>query len=61
MTERQEKVWDTLVSLDGEILLRAITDYHGMRVLDDGFAEFLVDGGLMEPEDEEDEEDEDTG
>jgi hypothetical protein len=53
MTERWEQAWNTLVSLDSETLLRVITDYHGMQLLDDGFAEFLVDEGLMEQVDEE--------
>jgi hypothetical protein len=48
MTERQDQIWDTLVSLDSETLLRAVTDYHGMQILDAGFAEFLIDEGLME-------------
>jgi hypothetical protein len=54
-TERQERIWDTLVSLDSKTLLRAVTDYHGMQILDDRFAEFLVDEGLIEGEPEEDE------
>jgi hypothetical protein len=59
MTEQQEQMWDVLVALDGETLLQAITDYHGLQILDDGFAEFLVDDGLMEQPDEEEEEPED--
>jgi hypothetical protein len=58
MTERQEEIWDILVSLDSETLLNAITDYHGMKILDEGFAEFLVDEGIMEQADD-DEKDED--
>jgi hypothetical protein len=58
MTDQQDQMWDTLVSLDSATLLRTITDYHGMQLLDDGFAEFLVDEGLMEQADD-DEEDED--
>jgi hypothetical protein len=59
MTEQQERMWDVLVSLDSETLLRAFIDYHGMQLLDDGFAEFLTDEGFMEPEEEpEDDDDE---
>jgi hypothetical protein len=58
MTEQQDQVWDTLVSLDSLTLLRVITGYHGMQILDDGFAGFLVDEGLMELFDDEDDEDE---
>jgi hypothetical protein len=60
-------MWDVLVSLDSKTLLNVITDYHGMQLLDDGFAEFLVDEGIMEQasddddEDEEDEEPEEPG
>jgi hypothetical protein len=55
MTEPWEQAWDTLASLDSETLLRVITDYHGMQLLDDGFAEFLVDEGLMEQADDDEE------
>jgi hypothetical protein len=62
MTDRQDQMWDTLVSLDSVTLLQYITDYHGMQLLDDGFAEFLVDEGLMEgPDDDEDDDDEPEG
>jgi hypothetical protein len=50
MTALQEQVWDALVSLDSETLLRTFTDYHGLQIFDEDFAEFLVDEGLMEPE-----------
>jgi hypothetical protein len=53
-----ERVWDVLVSLDSETLLRAVTDYHGTQILDEDFAEFLVDEGLMEPSDEDEDEEE---
>jgi hypothetical protein len=58
MTDQQDQMWD-MVSLDGETLLRAFTDYHGMQLLDDGFAEFLVDEGLMEQPDDDEENDDD--
>jgi hypothetical protein len=62
MTMLQEQVWDALVSLDSETLLRTFTDYHGLQLFDEDFAEFLVEEGLMESEvigreNEEDEED----
>jgi hypothetical protein len=50
MAKFHDEVWDALVSLDSETLLRVITDYHGMQIFDDGFAEHLVDEGFMEPE-----------
>jgi hypothetical protein len=59
MVKYQDQMRDVLVSLDSETLLRVITDYHGMQILDAGFAEHLVDEGLMEPEDEDEEDGED--
>ncbi|MDR1073821.1 MAG: hypothetical protein LBL45_09140 [Treponema sp.] len=61
MTGRRDQVWGTLVSLDSAALLRVVTDYHGARLLDDGFAEFLVEEGLMERTDGDEEEEEDEG
>jgi hypothetical protein len=62
------EVWDVLVSLDSETLLRVITDYHGMQILTKkGFIDHLVDKGLMideyayDDDDEEDEEPEGPG
>jgi hypothetical protein len=60
MTGIQEQVWDALVSLDSATLLQAITDYHGMQLLDDGFMEFLVDENLMVQPDDDEYEDDDT-
>jgi hypothetical protein len=56
--KEQHEVWDALVSLDSETLLRVITDYHGMQILSrEGFIDHLVDEGLMiEDEDDGDEE-----
>jgi hypothetical protein len=53
--ERQDRIWDVLVSLDSETLLRAVTNYYGMQLLDEGFEEFLADEGLMEPSEDEEE------
>jgi hypothetical protein len=61
--KEQWEVWDVLVSLDSETLLKIITDYHGMQILnEEGFIDHLVDEGLMiedgaDDEDDEDEED----
>jgi hypothetical protein len=58
MTGQQERMWGALVSLDSKTLLRVITDYCGMQLLDEDFAEFFVDEGLMEqPHDENEDED----
>jgi hypothetical protein len=50
MTALQEQVWDALVSLDGETLLRTFTGYHGLSIFDEDFAEFLAGEGLMKPD-----------
>jgi hypothetical protein len=62
--KEQYEIWDVLVSLDSETLLKVITDYHGMQILtEEGFIDHLVDEGLMKDEyaydDEENDEDED--
>jgi hypothetical protein len=58
MTAVQDKIWDALAELSGEDVLRYFTNYHGTQLLDDGFAEHLIDEGVLEEEpEEEDEED----
>lgn len=61
MTEKQEKMWDALVELDGEDVARLLTDYHGLQLLSDGFYEHMIEEGYIdeEPEDEEDDDEED--
>lgn len=54
MTDQQTKMWDILAELDGEEVLRVLTDWHGLRILDSGFYGHLVDEGYIEePEEEE--------
>lgn len=48
MTNQQTKIWDALVELDGEEVLRVLTDWHGLQILDDGFYGHLVDEGYIE-------------
>jgi hypothetical protein len=52
MTDFQEKAWDCLVDQDGETVLRLLTDYHGMQLLDCGFYKYLVEEGYLEEEPE---------
>lgn len=66
MDTLQRNIWDLLTSMTGEDVARAFTNYRGNQILDEGFAEFLVDEGYctaydlgLEDEDE-DEEDEDA-
>jgi hypothetical protein len=48
MTDLQNQIWDTLVSLDSEALLSIFVDYRGGQILDEGFAEFLIDEGIID-------------
>jgi hypothetical protein len=50
MITDQTKMWDVLVELSGEDVLRHLTDWHGMQLLDDGFYKHLIDEGVMEEE-----------
>jgi len=38
-----------LVDHESDIVLQLFTDYHGMQLLSDGFIDFLVDEGVLEP------------
>ena len=58
MTDKQDIMWDVLTGMDADTAVRAITNYHGMQLLDDGFYEFLQEEGLIEAEDEQEEDDE---
>lgn len=60
-TDLQDAMWDILCGMSGEDVARAMTNYHGNRLLSEGFAEFLVDEGYCYAEDLglEDDEDED--
>ena len=53
MTDQQIKMWDTLAELDGEEVLRVLTDWHGLQILDDGFFGHLVDEGYIEESEKE--------
>ncbi len=52
MTEKQKQIWDVLCKLDGEMVARLFTDYHGNQLLNDGFREYLQDEGYLKPDDE---------
>lgn len=55
MSNVQEELWDALSEMTGEEVLRHLTNYHGLQLLDDGFREHLVDEGVI-PENEDCEE-----
>ena len=61
--EVQDKIWEILEGLDGETVLRAFTNWHGMQLLTPEFLEALSDDGYTDEQyafedDEDDEEDE---
>ena len=65
MDNLQSNLWDVLTSMTGEDVATAFTNFYGNQLLDERFAEFLVDEGYctaydlgLEDEDEEDEDDE---
>lgn len=41
MNELQERIWDQLSELSGEEVLKILTDWHGLQLLDEDFAEFV--------------------
>jgi hypothetical protein len=57
-TREQDRIYDALTEYDAGTVFRAFTNYYGLQLIDDGFAEFLEDEGIMEPEEDEDDEDE---
>ena len=57
--EKQEEMYDLLVSLDAETVTDLFTNYYGMQLLGNDFYQFLIgEGYIDEPEEEEEEEDE---
>ena len=52
MDNKQDVMWDVLLDLSSEEVLRAFTNYHGLQLLDDGFYEFLQDEGFIEEDDD---------
>jgi hypothetical protein len=57
LKDRQEEMWEALSELSGEQVLRYLTCWYGMELLDEEFYKFLVDEGVI-PEEEEEEEEE---
>lgn len=55
MNQMQQEMWDVLSELSGEDVLRLMTDWHGLQILDHDFRDFLGTEGIM-PELEDDEE-----
>ena len=54
MTDKQQELWDLLCSMNTEIALGFLTEWHGLQLLDYGFYEFMVDEGYIDGPPEED-------
>lgn len=48
MNELQGRIWDVLCNMSGEDVARAFTSWKGNQILDDEFAEHLIDEGYCE-------------
>ncbi len=44
----QHHVWDKLCKMSGEEVARALTNYHGYQLLNEGFYRYLIDDGYIE-------------
>ena len=51
----QAEIWEALSDLSGEQVLRYLTGWYGMGLLDEEFYKFLVDEGVIPEEDDDDE------
>lgn len=51
MSDLQRKVWAVLAKMSGEAVANVLTDYHGLQLIDEGFARHLVEEGVCDPAD----------
>lgn len=51
MDSKTEQIYKILSNMSGERVLKLLTDWHGMDLLDDDFYVFLQNEGII-PEDE---------
>jgi hypothetical protein len=58
LEKKREAAKKALIDRESEIIFQLFTDYHGMQLMSEGFIDFLVDEGVLEPFEEEQEEDE---
>jgi len=58
LEEKRLLAKSALIDRESDILFQLFTDYHGMQLLSDGFIDFLVDEGILEPFEEKAEEEE---
>ena len=54
---RIDVIYEALSELSGEQVLRYLTGWHGLQILDKPFYDYLVGEGIL-PEDEDEDEDE---
>jgi hypothetical protein len=48
MTEKQRKIYNTLVDLGSTEVVDIILNFHGTQLLSDDFFEHLIDEGVIE-------------
>lgn len=53
MSELQQLIYETLCGLSGEEVANLMLDWHGTQILDCAFANFLVDEGYLEVDEDE--------
>ena len=46
MSELQRKVLELLSLMSGEAVAKVLTGYHGLQLIDEGFARHLVEEGV---------------
>lgn len=51
MDELQRKIWDLLITKDGETVANAFTSFYGTQLLTEEFAEHLIDEGYADRSD----------
>jgi len=49
LKEKREAARKALIDRESEIIFQLFTDYHGMQLLSEGFIDFLVDEGVLDP------------
>ena len=49
LEEKRNKALEVLANTSGEIVALLFTDFHGMQLISEGFIDFLVDEGIMNP------------
>jgi len=53
IVEKRNLAMQALKERESDVIVELFTNYHGMQLLSDGFIDFLVDEGILEPFEEE--------